>query len=92
MLAYNMGALKIICGAPSSNMKKLHSPITVFSPVKADLVAVYSAFSRLVRGRSGRIGETVMIIYLYDTIVVMWLFVLVGLAYYYPISTYPMVS
>ena len=36
-------------------------PMTVFSPEKAVLVAVNSAFPRLVRGRSGRLGEPVMI-------------------------------
>ena len=38
-----------------------NAPMTVFSPEKAVLVAVKSAFPRLVRGRSGRLGEPVII-------------------------------
>ena len=38
-----------------------NAPMTVFSPEKAVLVAVNSAFPRSVRGRSGRLGEPVMI-------------------------------
>ena len=53
------------CGAGAPSLKYQYSPITVCSPVKADLVAVYSAFPRLVRGRSGRIGETVILIVLW---------------------------
>ena len=38
-----------------------NAPMTVFSPEKAVLVAVNSAFPRLVRGRSGRLDEPVII-------------------------------
>ena len=36
--------------------------MTVFSPEKAVFVAVNSAFPRLTRGRSGRLGDAVMVL------------------------------
>ena len=38
-----------------------HSPMTVFSPANADLVAVNSAVPRLVRGKSGRSVDAVIV-------------------------------
>ena len=42
--------------------KMVYSPMTVFSPENAALVAVNSAFPRLVIGRSGKFGEAVMFV------------------------------